>query len=146
LRLPHSLPALRGKPPRPKGFTDAQWHAVLVAGDRALFAFRILRARREEGLDQRVFGARVGVSQQTVSEWERGERVHVTTDMLHLGRLMITRSAEWMIARPEDIHSDAGRVFWMAAASELAAVTTGAARPTVRDVLAAAVRRSGTAR
>lgn len=47
-----------------------------------------------------------------------------------------------MLRRSDDVHSDEGRVFWMAVAAELAAVTAGAVRPTVRDVLAAAVRRA----
>lgn len=123
----------------------AQWEDVLAAGDRYLFAYRILKARLELNVDQHHFGEPFGVPQQTISDWERGVRIRVSTDMLFLGAKVVHENACLLMARPEDVHSEVGRVYWLAVAAELSAVTRGTRRPTVKDVLAAAkTRGSGT--
>lgn len=87
---------------------------------------------------------RLRFSQQTLSEWERGERVHITTAMLNLASHLTSRNVKLFLERPTDAHSMEGRVFWLAVEAELAARQTGATRPTVPEILKrAAARVSG---
>jgi hypothetical protein len=80
-------------PPRPPGTTEADWQAILAVGDRALFAYRLRKARLDGEEEQGAFIEGSGVSQQTLSEWERGARVHITTAMLHTAAHLLATSA-----------------------------------------------------
>lgn len=62
----------------------AEWQAILAAGGRALFAYRVRTEQERRGDEQRDFVEGSGVSQQPLSELERGVRVHITTAMLHV--------------------------------------------------------------
>lgn len=130
-------------PTRPEGMLTAEWQAILAVGDRALFAYRIKKARLDGEDEQRDFVEDSGISQQTLSEWERGERVHVTTAMLYLAAHLTGTNPALFLTRPRDGHSMEGRVFWMAVEAELAARRTRANRPTVPEILKRAAARSG---
>lgn len=118
--------------------TEADWQAILAVGDRALFAYRLRKARLDSGEEQAEFIEGSGVSQQTLSEWERGEKVHITTAMLHTAAHLLATSAARLLQRPADAHSESGRVFWIAVEAELAARQTRGLRLTVAEVLARA--------
>lgn len=122
-------------PTRPKGMLIADWEAILAVGDRTLFAFRLKAARLAGCEEQRDYVAGTGISQQTLSEWERGERVHVTTAMLYLAAHLTGGNAKLFLERPTDAHNMEGRVFWMAVEAEIAARRTGARRLTVPEIL-----------
>lgn len=51
-------------------------------------ATTIKRLRRKTGLDQGRFARQLGVSQQTVSAWERGQCLHLVRVALKLARLL----------------------------------------------------------
>mgnify|MGYP000933314589 CR=1 FL=1 len=48
---------------------------------------RISEYRKKLGISQEELGARLGVSRQAVSKWERGEADPSTANLLALGRL-----------------------------------------------------------
>jgi transcriptional regulator with XRE-family HTH domain len=139
------LPPLKAKPKRPATLTASEWQAVLVCGDRALFAYRVWTDRLARHMDQAAFGVEYGVSQQTISEWERGERAHVTTEMLHLGAILTDSTVEKLLARPDTIYTDEGQVFWMAVAAAIAARKGSETTPTITEIVRS-VRERATAR
>jgi transcriptional regulator with XRE-family HTH domain len=116
----------------------AEWQAVLAVGDRALFAYRIKQARLEGEDEQGAFVEDTGISQQTLSEWERGEKVHVTTAMLYLAAHLTGLHVRELLERPTGAHTAEGRVFWMAVEAELAARQRRGLRLTVAEVIARA--------
>ena len=72
-------------PTRPESLLTSEWQAILAAGAApswppAYGPSGRTRARNE----QRDFVEGSGVSQQTLSEWERGVRGHFTTETLYL--------------------------------------------------------------
>jgi transcriptional regulator with XRE-family HTH domain len=75
----------------------------------ALFAYRIRRARLDGGYEQGAFVEGSGVTQQPLSEWERGERVHTTTAMLHTAAELLSTEAARLLHRPDSAHTEAGR-------------------------------------
>ena len=139
--IPPPLPPLKAKPKRPASLTFSEWQAVLVAGDRALFAYRVWTARQAYNMDQAGFGVAFGVSQQTVSEWERGDRSQVTTEMLHIGAALLNTSAEKLLARPDTIYTDEGQVFWMAVAGALVVQKGAETTPSIREIVRSVARR-----
>jgi hypothetical protein len=83
------------------------------------------------------------VSTETSSEWERGVRVHITTEMLYLAAHLTGLHVRELMERPTGAHTGEGRVFWAAVDAELAARRTGATRPTVPELVARAARTHG---
>ena len=121
---------------RPADISEFDWQALVAVGDRVLFAYRVRTKRAEEAVDQAVFGKGHGIPQQTISEWERGHRVHVTTEMLRLAaKLLLVFDPAQLFDQPTDTHTPEGRVYWGAVAAALAAHRAGTPLPRVPALL-----------
>lgn len=86
-----------------------------TAGDLALFAYRVRTERERQGEEQRDFVEGSGISQQALSEWERGVRVHITTEMLYLAARLTGLHIRELMARSTSAHTAERRVFSTAA-------------------------------
>lgn len=113
----------------------AEWQSILAVADRALFAYRLRTERERQEEEQRDFVEDSGISQQTWSEWERGVRVHITTEMLHMAAYLTGLHVLRLVERPTTASTAEGRVFWTAVEAEMAVRRTGATRPTVPELL-----------
>lgn len=89
-------------------------------------------------MDQASFGIAYGVSQQTVSVWDRGDRGHV-------GAKLLDTPAEKLVARPDTIYTDEGQAFWVTVAAVLAVPKGAETTPTIREIVRAVVARRATA-